>query len=214
MVPLCGGQSTSCVTITSRTAFMERKLRMSRPRGSVLNSRVSTDSAGTTSSDWSRPVFVSRRKSSRTPRTWPSSVMTVFPRNSVANSFNASSGRVSRGAYFSFLASPRRDVEAKPSELLSNEDLQLVTSLSYTIRGVFAGHLPRPNLGPHRHRTELFSRPRHLRRGSVQSRDERLLGRESGHAARSTEAARGDGPPGGLSAPDGGSQAQLGVPRE
>src|SRR5438132_6397084 len=75
-----------------------------------------------------------------------------------------------------------------------------MTSLSYTIRGVFAGHLPRPDLGPDRHRTELFSRPRHLRRGGVQSRDERLLSRESGHAARSTEAARGDGPPGGLSA--------------
>src|SRR2546421_8116162 len=42
-----------------------------------------------------------------------------------------------------------------------------MTSLSYTIGSVFAGHLPRPDLGPDRHRTELFSRPRHLRRGSV-----------------------------------------------
>src|SRR5438445_118810 len=167
--PSYSALSTSCVTITSRTAFMERKLRMSRPWGSVLKSRASTDSAGATSKDWIRPVF---------------------------------------------LASRRRDVGAKPSELLSNEYLQLMTSLSYTIRGVFAGHLPRRDLGPDRHRTELFSRSRHLRRGGVQPRDERLLGRESGHAARSTEAARGDGPPGGLSAPDGGSQAELGVPRE
>src|SRR5207244_10920568 len=85
--PRVRGQSASCTTITSRTAFIDRKLSRSRPSGSVLKRRVSTVSAGVTRSDWIRPVFVSRRTSPRTPRTWPASVMTVLPRSSVAKTF-------------------------------------------------------------------------------------------------------------------------------
>src|SRR5207244_7130688 len=46
--PRVRGQSASCTTITSRTAFIDRKLRRSRPSGSVLKRRVSTVSAGVT----------------------------------------------------------------------------------------------------------------------------------------------------------------------
>src|SRR5712692_8105116 len=96
MAPRSRRQSASCVTITSLTALRERKLRRRRPLGSVLKSRVSTDSAGATTREWIRPVLVSTTKSSRTPSTWPSSVMTVFPENSVANRFMRAAVRILR----------------------------------------------------------------------------------------------------------------------
>src|SRR5712692_5397430 len=105
MAPRSRRQSASCVTITSLTALRERKLRRRRPLGSVLKSRVSTDSAGATTRDWIRPVLVSTTKSSRTPSTWPSSVITVFPDNSVANRFIRAAVRILRRL---FLPSGRR----------------------------------------------------------------------------------------------------------
>src|SRR5256712_2162151 len=98
--PRVRGQSASCTTITSRTAFIDRKLRRSRPSGSVLRRRVSTVAAGVPRSDWIRPVFFSTRKSVRTPRTWPSSFMTVLPRTSVAKTFIPLTARFLASSFF------------------------------------------------------------------------------------------------------------------
>src|SRR5438094_37607 len=82
--------------------------------------RVSTVSAGVTRSDGIRPVFVSTRKSARMPRICPSSVMTVFPRSSVAKTFIPAAARILRSLFF--LSGLRGDdIEAKPSELEPNE---------------------------------------------------------------------------------------------
>src|SRR3989442_7768251 len=133
--PRIRGQSASCTTITSRTAFIDRKLSRSRPSGSVLKRRVSTVSAGVTRSDWTRPVFVSRRKSARTPRIWPSSVMTVLPRSSVAKTFIPAAARILASLFF-LSGLGGRDVEAKPSESEPNELARLGTALSYRAGGV------------------------------------------------------------------------------
>src|SRR5207244_13493470 len=118
--PRVRDQSASCTTITSRTAFIDRKLRVRRPSGSVLKRRVSTVSAGVTRSDGIRPVFVSTRKSARMPRICPSSGMTVFPRSSVAKTFIPAPARILRPLFF--LSRLRRDhIAAKPSELEPNE---------------------------------------------------------------------------------------------
>src|SRR2546428_5069587 len=133
--PRVRGQSASCTTITSRTAFIDRKLSRSRPSGSVLKRRVSTVSAGVTRSDWIRPVFVSTRKSAKTPRIWPSSVMTVLPRSSVAKTFIPAAARILASLFFlSRLGG--RDAEAKPSASEPNELARLGTALSYRAGGV------------------------------------------------------------------------------
>src|SRR2546427_315463 len=123
-------QSASCTTITSRTAFIDRKFRVRRPSGSVLKRRVSTVSAGVTRSDGIRPVFVSTRKSARMPRICPSSVMTVFPRSSVAKTFIPAAARILRSLFF--LSGLRGDdIEAKPSDVRPNEFVRRGTALSY-----------------------------------------------------------------------------------
>src|SRR2546422_8611231 len=134
--PRVRGQSASCTTITSRTAFIDRKLRRSRPSGSVLKRRVSTVSAGVTRSDWIRPVFVSTRKSVRTPRIWPSSVMTVLPRSSVAKTFIPAAARILASLFF-LSGLGGRDVATKPSVSEPNELARLGTALSYRAVGVF-----------------------------------------------------------------------------
>src|SRR5881296_3455186 len=135
--PRVRGQSASCTTITSRTAFIDRKLRRSRPSGSVLKRRVSTVSAGVTRSDWIRPVFVSTRKSAKTPRIWPSSVMTVLPRSSVAKTFIPAAARILASLFF-LSGLGGRDAEAKPSASETNELARLGTALSYSAGGVFS----------------------------------------------------------------------------
>src|SRR5437762_4958778 len=200
--------------ITSFTAFIDRKLRMSRPLGSVWNRRVSTDSAGATRRDWIRPVFRSNRKSSRIPRIWPSSVMTVLPRSSVAKNFTPASLAYPAGLIFPFLANSWPDVGIKPSDDYSNHSSRLVTALSYTPRGLQPGACPEADLGPYRDRAQRVPRPGHVRRGGLQPRDERVPRREPRNAARPPAAPRGDRPSGGLSAADGGSQAELGLPRQ
>src|SRR3989442_73574 len=135
--PRVRGQSASCTTITSRTAFIDRKLSRSRPSGSVLKRRVSTVSAGVTRSDWIRPVFVSTRKSARTPRIWPSSVMTVLPRSSVAKTFSTAAARILASLFF-LSGLGGRDAEAKPSASETNELARLGTALSYRAGGVFS----------------------------------------------------------------------------
>src|SRR5213594_872195 len=134
--PRVRGQSASCTTITSRTAFIDRKLSRSRPSGSVLKRRVSTVSAGVTRSDWIRPVFVSTRKSVRTPRIWPSSVMTVLPRSSVAKTFIPAAARILASLFF-LSGLGGRDVGTKPSASEPNELARLGTALSYRAGGVF-----------------------------------------------------------------------------
>src|SRR6266571_1595755 len=134
--PRVRGQSASCTTITSRTAFIDRKLRRSRPSGSVLKRRVSTVSAGVTRSDWIRPVFVSTRKSVSTPRIWPSSVMTVLPRSSVAKTFIPAAARILASLFF-LSGLGGRDVGTKPSASEPNELARLGTALSYRAGGVF-----------------------------------------------------------------------------
>src|SRR2546425_1287497 len=133
--PRIRGQSASCTTITSRTAFIDRKLRRSRPSGSVLKRRVSTVSAGVTRSDWIRPVFGSTRKSARTPRIWPSSVMTVLPRSSVAKTFIPAAARILASLFF-LSGLGGRNAEAKPSASEPNELARLGTALSYRAGGV------------------------------------------------------------------------------
>src|SRR5256712_4741766 len=133
--PRVRGQSASCTTITSRTAFIDRKPSRSRPSGSVLKRRVSTVSAGVTRSDGIRPVCVSTRKSARTPRIWPSSVMTVLPRSSVAKTFIPAAARILASLFF-LSGLGGRDVEAKPSESEANELARLGTALSYRAGGV------------------------------------------------------------------------------
>src|SRR5881628_918753 len=133
--PRVRGQSASCTTITSRTAFIDRKLSRSRPSGSALKRRVSTVSAGVTRSDGIRPVLVSTRKSANTPRICPSSVMTVFPRSSVAKTFIPAAARII-GSLF-FLSGPGvRDASTKPSASETNEFVRRGTALSYSAGGV------------------------------------------------------------------------------
>src|SRR2546426_3680352 len=128
--PRVRGQSASCTTITSRTAFIDRKLRVRRPSGSVLKRRVSTGSPGVTRSDGVRPGFVSTRKAARMPRICPSSVMTVFPRSALAKTFIPAAARILRSLFF--LSGLRGDdIEAKPSELEPNEFVKRGTALSY-----------------------------------------------------------------------------------
>src|SRR5436309_1150852 len=133
--PRVRGQSASCTTITSRTAFIDRKLSRSRPSGSVLKRRVSTVSAGVTRSDGIRPVFVSTRKAARTPRIWPSSVMTVLPRSSVAKTFIPAAARILASLFF-LSGLGGRDAETKPSASEANELARLGTALSYRAGGV------------------------------------------------------------------------------
>src|SRR3989475_5498164 len=143
--PRVRGQSASCTTITSRTAFIDRKPSRSRPSGSVLKRRVSTVSAGVTRSDGIRPVFVSTRKSARTPRSWPSSVMTVLPRSSVAKTFIPAAARILASLFF-LSGLGGRDIEAKPSAPETNELASLGTALSYSAGGVFSA--PQRRLPP------------------------------------------------------------------
>src|SRR2546429_3949766 len=122
--------------------------------------------------------------------------------------------RISRGAYFSFLANSWPDVGIKASDDYSNHSSRLVTALSYTPRGLQPGACPEADVGPYRDRAQRVPRPGHLRRGALHPRDERVPGRDPRNAARPPAAPRGDRPPGRLSAADGGSQAELGLPRQ
>src|SRR3989454_206355 len=123
-------QSASCTTITSRTAFIDRKLRVRRPSGSVLKRRVSPVSAGGTRSGGVRPVFVSTGEAARMPRSCPSSVITVFPRSSFAKTFIAAAARILASLFF--LSGLRDlDIDAKPSEFEANEFVRRGTALSY-----------------------------------------------------------------------------------
>src|SRR5436309_4994965 len=186
---------------------------MSRPSGSVLKRRVSTVSAGVTRSDGIRPVFVSTRKSAKTPRICPSSVMTVLPRSSVAKTFIPAAARILRCLFF--LSGLRRcDVDAKPSESRPNEVSELTTSLSYTAGGVASPLIGGSRHGQSHRRTARVRRPRHLRGRGVQSRDERLPGREPGYPDHEAAPPRGDRPSRRVSAADRGPQTELGEPRQ
>src|SRR5438034_71572 len=92
--------------------------------------------------------------------------------------------RISRGAYFSFLANSWPDVGIKPSDDYSNHSSRLVTALSYTPRGLQPGACPEADLGPYRDRAQRVPRPGHVRRGGLQPRDERVPRREPRNAAR------------------------------
>src|SRR3989304_6100958 len=83
--------SATRAMITSRIDRIALNSRRSRPCGSVLYNRVSTLAAGLTSGVPILPVRVSMMRSARTPRISPSSVITVLPLSSVANTFNAPS---------------------------------------------------------------------------------------------------------------------------
>src|SRR3972149_5820710 len=72
-------------TTTSLTACIPWNGRIGRPSGSVLYRRVSISSAGITRTSSTLPDLVSIMKFSIIPRIWPSFVITVLPRSSVAN---------------------------------------------------------------------------------------------------------------------------------
>src|SRR2546428_6023534 len=82
-------QSASCTTITSRTAFIDRKLRVRRPSGSVLKRRGSPGPPGVPGCDRVRPAFLSTRETAREPTDCPTSVITVLPPRSVAKTFHS-----------------------------------------------------------------------------------------------------------------------------